>query len=41
MWGHSKVNGKALKTHSEAIPTALNQYNATAAKLTPPHPLLS
>jgi hypothetical protein len=33
--------GKALKTHSEASQTALNQYNAAAAKLTPPQPQLS
>jgi len=33
--------GKALKTRSEAIRTALNQYNAAAAKLTPPRPPLS
>ena len=36
-----KKIGKALKTRSEAIRTALNQYNATATKLTPPHPPLS
>lgn len=33
--------GKALKTRSEAIRTALNQYNAAAAKLTPPRSQLS
>jgi hypothetical protein len=33
--------GKALKTRSEAIRTALNQYNAAATKLTPPRPPLS
>lgn len=33
--------GKALKTRSEAIRTALQQYNVAAAKLTPPRPQLS
>jgi hypothetical protein len=33
--------GKALKTRSEAIRTALNQYNAAAVKLKPPRPQLS
>ena len=33
--------GKALKTRSEAIRTALQQYNIAAAKLTPPRPQLS
>ena len=33
--------GKALKRRSEAIRTALQQYNVAAAKLTPPRPQLS